>query len=188
MDNANLLKAPGYELVNLNVHYKTDLQSDYFKSLNMYFEVRNVFDRTYVASANNIGNTVTARRHSKPRKRTGEHHRFDLRRFAARVHGRNEGGVQMIGQHCRRSKAMLRMRLLVTLVFPLCQTAAYAPDEPSSARLGSGVRGRRVAVRVEGHARLRAGWNAVARLDGRRPDIGGEFEATAAAAFRRRFR
>ena len=31
MDNANLLKAPGYELVNLNVHYKTDLVSDYFK-------------------------------------------------------------------------------------------------------------------------------------------------------------
>ena len=54
MDNANLLKAPGYELVNLNVHYKTDLLSDYFKSLNLYFEVRNVFDRTYVASANNI--------------------------------------------------------------------------------------------------------------------------------------
>jgi iron complex outermembrane recepter protein len=60
MDNANLLKAPGYELVNLNVHYKTDLQSDYFKSLNVYFEVRNVFDRTYVASANNIANTVQA--------------------------------------------------------------------------------------------------------------------------------
>ena len=60
MDNANLQKAPGYELVNLNVHYKTDLQSDYFKSLSMYVEVRNVFDRTYVASANNIGNTVTA--------------------------------------------------------------------------------------------------------------------------------
>nr|WP_245309756.1 TonB-dependent receptor [Bradyrhizobium jicamae] len=60
MDNANLQKAPGYELVNLNVHYKTDLISDYFKSLNVYFEVRNVFDRTYVASANNIGNTVTA--------------------------------------------------------------------------------------------------------------------------------
>ena len=51
-------KAPGYELVNLNVHYKTDLQSDYFKSLSMYVEVRNVFDRTYVASANNIANTV----------------------------------------------------------------------------------------------------------------------------------
>jgi iron complex outermembrane recepter protein len=60
MDNANLQKAPGYELVNLNVHYNTDLQSDYFKSLSMYAEVRNVFDRTYVASANNIQNTVTA--------------------------------------------------------------------------------------------------------------------------------
>ena len=60
MDNANLQKAPGYELVNLNVHYKTDIISDYFKSLNLYFEVRNVFDRTYVASANNIGNSVSA--------------------------------------------------------------------------------------------------------------------------------
>ena len=60
MDNANLQKAPGYELVNLNVHYNTDLQSDYFKSLSMYAEIRNVFDRTYVASANNISNSVTA--------------------------------------------------------------------------------------------------------------------------------
>jgi iron complex outermembrane receptor protein len=60
MDNANLLKAPGYELVNLNVHYKTDLVSDIFKALNLYVEVRNVFDRTYVASANNIANSVTA--------------------------------------------------------------------------------------------------------------------------------
>jgi iron complex outermembrane receptor protein len=60
MDNANLLKAPGYELVNLNVHYGTDLVSDFFKSVNLYIEVRNVFDRTYVASANNIANTVTA--------------------------------------------------------------------------------------------------------------------------------
>ena len=60
MDNANLLKAPGYELVNVNVHYKTDLVSDTFRSLNLFFEVRNVFDRTYVASANNIANTVSA--------------------------------------------------------------------------------------------------------------------------------
>jgi iron complex outermembrane recepter protein len=60
MDNANLLKAPGYELVNLNVHYKTDLVSDYLKTLSFYLEVRNVFNRTYVASANNIGDSVTA--------------------------------------------------------------------------------------------------------------------------------
>jgi iron complex outermembrane receptor protein len=60
MDNANLLKAPGYELVNLNVHYKTNLASDYLRSLSLYLEVRNLFDRTYVASANNIANSVTA--------------------------------------------------------------------------------------------------------------------------------
>jgi iron complex outermembrane receptor protein len=60
MDNANLLKAPGYELVNLNVHYKTELASDTFKTLSLYLEVKNLFDRTYVASANNIGNSVTA--------------------------------------------------------------------------------------------------------------------------------
>jgi iron complex outermembrane recepter protein len=60
MENANLLRAPGYELVNANVHYKTDLVSDYLRTLSVYLEVRNIFDRTYVASANNIGNTVTA--------------------------------------------------------------------------------------------------------------------------------
>jgi iron complex outermembrane recepter protein len=60
MDNANLLKAPGYELVNLNIHYKTELASDYLKTVNMFFEVRNLFDRTYVASANNITNSVTS--------------------------------------------------------------------------------------------------------------------------------
>jgi iron complex outermembrane receptor protein len=59
MDNANLLKAPGYELVNLNVHYTTDLKSDAFKTLNVYFEVRNLFDKTYIASANNVANTIT---------------------------------------------------------------------------------------------------------------------------------
>ncbi len=59
MDNANLLKAPGYELVNINLHYKADLMSDTFRSLNLFLEVRNVLDRTYVASANNIANTVT---------------------------------------------------------------------------------------------------------------------------------
>ena len=58
MDNANLLKAPGYELVNLNVHYKTELASEYLKTLSLYLEVRNVFDRTYVASANNIADAV----------------------------------------------------------------------------------------------------------------------------------
>ena len=30
MDNANFLKAPGYELVNVNLHYKTDLTCGLF--------------------------------------------------------------------------------------------------------------------------------------------------------------
>jgi hypothetical protein len=50
------------------------------------------------------------------------HHRLDLRRLAARVRGGNKAGVQMIGQNCRRSTAMLRMSLLATLAFSLCQT------------------------------------------------------------------
>jgi iron complex outermembrane recepter protein len=61
MDNANLLKAPGYELVNLNVHYNIDLAtSTYFKSAMLYFEVRNVFNTTYVASANNITDSLNS--------------------------------------------------------------------------------------------------------------------------------
>ncbi len=60
MDNADLLKAPGYELVNVNLHYKTDLTADYFRQLTLFFEVRNLFNTTYVASANNIADTVTA--------------------------------------------------------------------------------------------------------------------------------
>jgi iron complex outermembrane recepter protein len=61
IDNANLLKAPAYELVNLNVHYNIDLlTSNYFKSAMVYFEVRNVFNYTYVASANNITDSLNA--------------------------------------------------------------------------------------------------------------------------------
>jgi iron complex outermembrane receptor protein len=61
IDNANLLKAPAYELVNLNVHYNVDLlTSNYFKSAMVYFEVRNVFNYTYVASANNITDSLNA--------------------------------------------------------------------------------------------------------------------------------
>jgi iron complex outermembrane receptor protein len=62
MENANVLKAPAYSLVNLNVHYDREINDAYFRGLVLFFEVKNVFDRTYVASANNITdsiNTVT---------------------------------------------------------------------------------------------------------------------------------
>jgi iron complex outermembrane recepter protein len=60
VDNANLLTAPAYELVDVNVHYDTQLTGDYFKAARVYFEVRNVFNKTYVASANNVSDSIDA--------------------------------------------------------------------------------------------------------------------------------
>ena len=45
--------------MNLNVHYTTELVG-YAKRLNLYFEARNVFDKTYVASAQNLANSISA--------------------------------------------------------------------------------------------------------------------------------
>ncbi|HEY8008575.1 MAG TPA: TonB-dependent receptor [Methylocella sp.] len=57
-DNGNLLKIPGYRIVNLNIHYDQDVQNSFIQKIGAYFEVRNVFDNTYIASANNITNTI----------------------------------------------------------------------------------------------------------------------------------
>ena len=59
MDNGNLLGAPGYSLVNANVHYDMSLNNGYIKGALWFFEVKNIFDKTYIASANNISNTIT---------------------------------------------------------------------------------------------------------------------------------
>lgn len=59
IDNANLLKAPGYAIVNANVHYATELAGGYAKRLNLYVEVRNLFDTTYAASAQNLANSIS---------------------------------------------------------------------------------------------------------------------------------
>nr|WP_246462990.1 TonB-dependent receptor [Nitrospirillum iridis] len=58
LDNANLLKAPGYDLVNVNLHYEPAAPG--LMGLRLYVEVRNVFDETYVASASNIADTLNA--------------------------------------------------------------------------------------------------------------------------------
>jgi iron complex outermembrane receptor protein len=60
MDNANLLKAPGYEIVNLNLHYDKQVTDSYIKDAIFFFEIKNLFDQTYVASANNISDSVNA--------------------------------------------------------------------------------------------------------------------------------
>jgi iron complex outermembrane recepter protein len=47
-DNANFLKIPGYRLVNLNIHYDKDVQNSFIQKIGAFFEVRNVFNNTYV--------------------------------------------------------------------------------------------------------------------------------------------
>ncbi|MEL6063010.1 MULTISPECIES: TonB-dependent receptor family protein [unclassified Methylobacterium] len=59
LDNANLLKAPGYAVVNANLHYATELTGGYAKRLSVYLEIRNVFDTTYVSSAQNLSNSIS---------------------------------------------------------------------------------------------------------------------------------
>ena len=60
MENANLLTAPGYALVNVNIHYNTEINHDYLKGAVFFFEVKNVLDKTYIASANNITDSINA--------------------------------------------------------------------------------------------------------------------------------
>ena len=49
MENANLLEAPGYDTVDLNVYYATEFSSGPVRSFLAYFEIRNVLDETYIA-------------------------------------------------------------------------------------------------------------------------------------------
>ncbi|MGH8444911.1 MAG: TonB-dependent receptor family protein [Solimonas sp.] len=60
LDNANLLKAPGYELVNLNVHYQPSAAAGVLSRCDFYFAVQNVFDKTYVGSAGNLADRLNA--------------------------------------------------------------------------------------------------------------------------------
>ncbi|MDP4023042.1 TonB-dependent receptor [Methylobacterium sp. NEAU 140] len=64
LDNANLLKAPGYAIVNLNLHYDALLSGGaevgFAKRLSLYVEMRNLFDAVYAASAQNLANSISA--------------------------------------------------------------------------------------------------------------------------------
>ena len=50
----------GLRIVNVNVHYNADIPGAPWRSLMAYFEVRNLFDTTYISAANNITDTATA--------------------------------------------------------------------------------------------------------------------------------
>jgi iron complex outermembrane receptor protein len=56
VDNANLLKVPGYTLVGLNVHY--DPASGWMRRLRFFLDARNLTDEVYVASASNLSNSL----------------------------------------------------------------------------------------------------------------------------------
>jgi iron complex outermembrane receptor protein len=58
LDNGNVLTMPSYGLVNANVHFDRDIEAWPVKNFAVYFEVRNIFDRNWIASANNIQNSV----------------------------------------------------------------------------------------------------------------------------------
>jgi iron complex outermembrane receptor protein len=60
IDNANLLKAPGYGIVNLNLHYDTEVEHSYLKGAIFFFEVQNLLNKTYVASANNVTDSISS--------------------------------------------------------------------------------------------------------------------------------
>lgn len=60
MDNGNQLTVPSYGVVDFNLHYDREIQDSFLKNFSAFVSVRNVFDSTYMASANNATNTVIA--------------------------------------------------------------------------------------------------------------------------------
>ena len=59
IDNGNRLRAPGYAVLNANIHYATELTGGYAKRLSLYLEIRNLLDTTYIASALNLTSTLS---------------------------------------------------------------------------------------------------------------------------------
>jgi iron complex outermembrane recepter protein len=60
IDNANLVKVPAYGVFNLNIHYVIELTQNDLKSATLFFEVKNVFNKTFVASANDVTDTLNS--------------------------------------------------------------------------------------------------------------------------------
>lgn len=60
LDNANLIQAPGYTLTNINVHYDGRQYQGRLKGLHLLFELRNITNKVWVASAGNLSNSLNA--------------------------------------------------------------------------------------------------------------------------------
>jgi iron complex outermembrane receptor protein len=51
VNNSNTLTAPGYHVLNANLHYGRKLDGPFLRGFEAFFEVRNLLDTTYVESA-----------------------------------------------------------------------------------------------------------------------------------------
>lgn len=60
LDNANRLRAPGYQLVNLELHYDPPKRFGWVHRLHTYVEVQNLANQTYVAGATNVADVLQA--------------------------------------------------------------------------------------------------------------------------------
>ena len=49
---------PGFAILNLNIHYSALLPNGYARRIDLYGELRNVFDATTIGSANPLANTI----------------------------------------------------------------------------------------------------------------------------------
>ena len=62
LDNANLLKAQGAGLFNVELHYDPPARFGLLHRVHLYCEVENLANRTYVGSALNVTDSLTATR------------------------------------------------------------------------------------------------------------------------------
>ena len=58
LDNANFARAPGYVLLNADLHYDPPSEFGLISRVRFYIDVQNLLDQRYIASANNITDTL----------------------------------------------------------------------------------------------------------------------------------
>ncbi|MDB5446705.1 MAG: TonB-dependent receptor [Phenylobacterium sp.] len=60
LDNANLIAAPGFVIMNAGLHWDPPAELGLVAGARFFVEVRNLLDQRYVGSANNISDTLNA--------------------------------------------------------------------------------------------------------------------------------
>ena len=101
-------RRPAYALFNLDFHYDLSASEANRKNFRIFFEIQNLFNTTYIASANNVSdsiNPITGA--AKSGERRCERHRLDLRRRTAHIHRRHQAAVLRltVGLEQRRHSA-----------------------------------------------------------------------------------